>query len=175
MRCTTLSALLFVLLSACGAAAPAPAPAAPAAPRPDDVATVDGIVRAYYQVVDVAPDAPRQWARDATLYAPWIRFVGLGRDGAVTIYDHARLVADTEPMIRTGFRERELHRTVRRYGNIVHVDSTYETRTGPDGATRSRGVNSLELYWDGARWWIASVLWQSEAPALPIPPELLPP
>ena len=59
--------------------------------------------------------------------------------------------------------------------NLVHVDSTYETSIGPSGAERSRGVNSLELYFDGERWWIASVAWQSESPALPIPKTLLPP
>jgi hypothetical protein len=36
-------------------------------------------------------------------------------------------------------------------------------------------VNSLDLYFDGQRWWVASVLWQSEDAAHPIPPELLPP
>jgi hypothetical protein len=45
---------------------------------------------------------------------------------------------------------------------------------GPE-RRRSRGVNSIELYFDGTRWWIASVVWQSESPELPIPDSLLPP
>ena len=39
----------------------------------------------------------------------------------------------------------------------------------------SRGVNSLEIYFDGARYWIASVMWQSEDAEHPIPASLLPP
>jgi hypothetical protein len=142
------------------------------APRPDDVSSVDGIVRAYYDVVNIGPSEPRQWARDRTLYSPWLRFVAIGKK--TEIWDHQQLVDETEPLIRDGFRERELKRVTRRYGNIVHVDSTYESSLGPDGAQRRRGVNSLELYYDGTRWWIASAMWQGETPDLPIPAELLP-
>jgi hypothetical protein len=81
----------------------------------------------------------------------------------------------TEPLVRRGFSEREIHRTTRRYGNMVHVDSTYETVLGNDPPVRGRGVNSIDLYFDGQRWWVASVVWQSEDAAHPIPPELLPP
>jgi len=142
-------------------------------PRPADVATVDGILQAFYDVVNLAPEAPRQWSRDRTLYAPWIRFVGIGRGRDV--WTHAQLVDATEPLVRAGFRERELKRTTRVYGNIVHVDSTYETLLGlHPPLRRERGVNSLELYYDGSRWWIASVMWQSETAEHPIPPALLP-
>lgn len=162
----TRSLATLCLLCACGAAVRVP-------PRAADVATVDGIMRAFYEVVNVAPEAPRQWARDATLYAPWIRFVSIGRGRDV--WTHAQLVAETEPLVRAGFRERELARTTRRYGNLVHVDSTYETLVGRHAPfTRSRGVNSLELYHDGTRWWIASVMWQSETAEHPIPAALLP-
>jgi hypothetical protein len=80
----------------------------------------------------------------------------------------------TEPLIRRGFREREIHRIEHRYGHIAHIDSTYETLIGRETPERSRGVNSVELYFDDSRWWIASVMWQSEDPEHPIPAELLP-
>jgi hypothetical protein len=159
--------LLCSLLTAC-----AHAPAS-VAPRPEDVASVDGMMKAFYDVVNVAPDAARQWDRDRTLYVPSIRFFAIDGAGKVSVYDHPSFVADTEPLIRAGFREREIARTTRRYGNMVHVDSAYETRRGRQGEDLSRGVNSIELYWDGTRWWISSVVWQSESAAFPIPPELL--
>jgi hypothetical protein len=53
MRATT---LLWIALTAC-AHAPAPEPVAA---RPEDVASVDGMMKAFYDVVNVAPDAPRQ-------------------------------------------------------------------------------------------------------------------
>ena len=149
------------------------------APRTEDVASIDGIMRAFYEVVNIAPDAPRQWARDRTLYSPWIRFVATGKSPAgrpeVIAWTLQQLQDATEPLIRAGFREREIHRVERRYGHIAHIDSTYETLVGRDAPKRSRGVNSIELYFDGTRWWIASALWQSEDEEHPIPKELLPP
>ena len=35
-----------------------------------------------------------------------------------------------------------------------------------------RGVTSIQLYWDGTRWWIASATWDDERPDNPIPAEL---
>jgi hypothetical protein len=154
-------ALLLLLCACAGGVKVATIP-----PRPDDVATVEGMMKAFYEVVNVGPKAPRQWDRDRTLYAPWMRFVAI--DDEPHVMTHQEFVDGTEPLVAGGFSEKEIKRVTRRYGNIVHVDSTYETNEG------KRGVNSLELYWDGSRWWFVSVIWQSETPALPIPPELLP-
>jgi len=134
-------------------------------------------MRAFYETVNIGPNEPRQWDRDRTLYSPWLRFVALGKSPSgraeTEIWTHQDLVDATEPLIRQGFRERELHRVVRHYGRLVHIDSTYETELGPE-PKRSRGVNSIEMYFDGQRWWIASVMWQTEDPDHPIPKELLP-
>ena len=37
-----------------------------------------------------------------------------------------------------------------------------------------RGINSIELFWDGKRWWIANAIWTDETPGQPIPNEYLP-
>ena len=37
-----------------------------------------------------------------------------------------------------------------------------------------RGINSIQLYSDGARWWILTVLWQAESPTNSLPSEYLP-
>lgn len=60
------------------------------------------------------------------LYSPWIPFVGLYQKGRVNLYDHQALVDSSEPMVKGGFTEREIHRTVRLYGQMAHVDSTSE-------------------------------------------------
>lgn len=161
--------LIFIALPACVHEARGKVRVDSIAPRPEDVGSIDGLMRAFYDVVNLPPDAPRQWARDRTLYAPWSRFVANGR--GLKVYDHQTLVDDTEPLIQRGFRERELQRLVRQYGNIAQVESSYETRSGPDSHL-SRGVNYLQLYFDGKRWWVASVVWQSEDAAHPIPGDL---
>ncbi|MCV2370758.1 hypothetical protein [Roseateles oligotrophus] len=144
-----------------------------------DVASVDGLMRAFYAVVNVRPDGQRLWARDRTLYSPWVRFIGTSISASgtpeVVVWDHQQLVDASEPLVQRGFSETEIHRSTRSYGNIAHVDSTYEAvLDGPNSPQRFRGVNSIELYFDGQRWWIASVMWMSEAASHPIPASLLP-
>ncbi|MGZ4815450.1 MAG: hypothetical protein ACXVZV_08580 [Terriglobales bacterium] len=70
--------------------------------------------------------------------------------------------------------EREIHRVTERFGNIAHVWSTYESRRTPDGPVIARGINSIELFWDGNRWWIANAIWDQETPTKAIPKEFLP-
>src|SRR5256885_17022222 len=50
----------------------------PVAPRAADVATVDGVVKAYYDVITGPAGQPRQWSRDRSLYIPDLRFVATG-------------------------------------------------------------------------------------------------
>src|SRR5438128_12208648 len=51
-------------------------------PRAEDVSTLDGIVKAYYEVVSGPADRPRQWDRDATLYIPNVRFIIIRQEEA---------------------------------------------------------------------------------------------
>lgn len=147
-------------------------------PRPEDVTTLDGIIKAFYETISGAAGQPRQWARDRTLYISDVRFVSAGeRDGkpVVRVMDHQEYVdGANDDFVRGGFFEREIHRVTTRFGNIAHVFSTYESRRKADGPVIERGVNSLELFYDGKRWWIAAALWESERAGNPIPKELLP-
>lgn len=96
-----------------------PIPSIPA--RPEDVATLDGIIRAYYDVLSGPAGSPRQWARDRTLYIPEVRFVAIEvRDGKPrpSVMDHQTYVDGVDAvMVREGFYERETHRVTRRFGN----------------------------------------------------------
>ena len=92
----------------------------------------------------------------------------------VGIMSHNQYVNATNGnFITNGFTEREFNRVTRRFGNIAHVFSTYEF-TNDDKTDKGRGVNSIELYWDGTRWWISSASWDDERPNNPIPKEFLP-
>jgi ketosteroid isomerase-like protein len=147
-------------------------------PREEDVATIDGIVGAFYDVISGPAGQPRQWGRDRTLYVPGIQFVAMSERNGRPVMDvmtHQQYVDGSNAgFVRDGFFEREIHRVVSRFGHIAQVFSTYETRRKADGPVVERGVNSLQLAWDGERWWIASATWDDERPGNPIPPELLP-
>jgi len=170
--------LACLALPALGMAQAPPAPPPPPPARAEDVSTVDGIVRAFYEVISGPAGQPRQWRRDSSLYIPGVRFVAMSvRDGrpAADVMDHAAFVGRVDAQfVRDGFFEREIHRVVRRFGNIAHVFSTYEFRATEGGPVQGRGVNSIEMFWDGQRWWIAVAIWDDERPDNPIPRDLLP-
>jgi hypothetical protein len=146
--------------------------------RTEDVATIDGIVKAYYDVITGPAGQARQWSRDRTLYWPGIRFFSASakKDGTpvVRVLTHQEYVDATNAgFVKNGFDEHEIHRTMSRIGNIAHVMSTYETRRVAAGPVTARGVNSIDLYWVGTRWWITAASWDDERPGQPIPKELL--
>lgn len=184
------AALVLALTAACAPSRPVPpkeeakaetavrVPAIEA--RPGDVSTLDGVIGAFYEVISGPAGKPREWARDRTLYIPGVRFVAMtaDRDGTPVpeVTSHQEYVDRTDAgLVERGFYESEIHRMTRRFGNIAHVFSTYEIRRAKDGPVLGRGVNSMELFWDGSRWWIAAAVWETEREGNPIPPELLPP
>ena len=185
MRPSAIAALVVIAAGAAPVAATAQGGASPhhvvvptLEPRPADVSTLDGIIAAFYDVITGPAGQPRQWGRDRTLYWPGIRFfaAGVKSDGSpgVRVYTHQEYVDDADAsMMKNGFAEREIHRVTQRIGNVVHVMSTYETRRVADGPITGRGVNSIDLFWDGKRWWITAASWDDERPNAPIPPELL--
>lgn len=148
-------------------------------PRSEDVATLDGIMKAFYDVISGPADKPREWSRDRTLYVAGVRFVSMDVDKqgnpVASVMSHQEYVDRTEPFLKgRGFYEQEIHRVTRRFGNIAHIFSTYETREKAEGPVIARGINSVELFWDGKRWWIASAIWDDERKENPIPAEFLP-
>jgi len=175
----------FVAAGGCGGAAggvPKAAEAPPVELHPEDVATIDGIIKAYYDIVSGPAGEARPWARDRALYLnlPTFRFVSVEvkEGGAVEVsaMDHEQFAEWSNiHLVKEGFFEHEIHRTTQRVGNLVHVMSTYASRRTLDGPITRQGVNSLDLVWDGKRWWIAASVWQDQAPGRPPPPPVLPP
>ena len=155
--------------------APIERPVIPA--RSEDVSTPEGIVKASYETISGGVGVPRDWGRDRTLFDPNSRSVAVSVDsetGAVktksmTEQDFAD--GDDRWMVQNGFAERELRHVIHRYGNVATVLSSYEGKTAA-GKTITRGVNIFQLYFDGKRWWILSMVWDEERPGNPIPPEL---
>jgi len=149
------------------------------AARAEDVGTIDGIMKAFYDVISGPAGQPRQWSRDRTLYIPDIRFVAMSEDKSgrprAQIASHQQFVDSSDSLlVKEGFYETEIHRVTERFGNIAHVFSTYESRNKADGPVIARGINSAELFYDGKRWWIASNIWDDERPDNPLPAQYLP-
>ena len=180
-----LLASLATLAPAVRAAAQAPPPSTDNVPvvvtvpqaAAADVGSIDAIITALYDVISGPAGQPRDWTRMRALFVPGGRLMPtLSRPGGSTgmrILEVNDYIALSGPMLeRRGFREREIARRVEQFGHIAHVFSTYEGRTETD-ATVIRGINSIQLLHDGARWWVVSVYWEAESPGNPLPPRYL--
>ena len=147
--------------------------------RPEDVSSIDGMIKAYYEVVSGPAGQPRDWGRDATLYISGVRFVVISKDknGKTTAQSmsHQEFVDSSDAtMVREGFYEQEIHRIMHAAGDVAHVLSTSENALSPNGPAQGHSIDSLELYWDGKRWWITGAnVWEMRSRQA-IPSEFLP-
>jgi hypothetical protein len=166
--------------AAAAAATPAATSAVSPTARSADVATVDGIVAALYDVISGPAGQPRDWDRMRSLFAPEGRLMAVGArpEGvyalrAMTVEDY--IARNSKAFATMGFFEREAARSTETFGQIVHVFSTYESRHNRgDAEPFQRGINSIQLYHDGKRWWIVNVLWRAEDASLRLPDRYLP-
>jgi hypothetical protein len=167
---------LFALLlcAPLGAQQPPQAPAPPAA-RGEDVASVDAILTALYDVISGPAGQKRDWNRFQSLFLPGGRLIGTGQAADGTVRHRNMTPADYQATSGTaletqGFFEKEIHRVSETFGNVTHAFSTYESRRNANDAQPfARGINSIQLFNDGKRWWVVSVFWDSERANNPIP------
>ena len=151
------------------------------AARPEDVSTIEGIVKASYETISAGVGVPRQWGRDRTLFAPSVRYVSLSKSKVGEVRartcDYQKYLNESDGfLVKEGFTEVELGREIKRFGNVATVLSSYEGRIQSTGKVEvvTRGVNIFSLYFDGKRWWIQTMMWDEESPENPIPANLLP-
>jgi hypothetical protein len=179
-----LSILVTAIALAVAVPVAAQTPAAPAAAStaaaPADVATPEAIVAALYEVISGDAGVARDWDRFRALFHPSARLMPIGGAGAgpatLTPLTPDEYITRAEPFLMGGFHEREIARRFERFGHMAHVFSTYDSRrAASDPEPFARGINSIQLFHDGARWWIVSIYWQGENPITPIPDEYLPP
>lgn len=145
--------------------------------RAEDVSTIEGIVKASYATISGGVGVPRDWGRDRTLFDANSRSVAIHVDaktGAIkteSMTEQEFADRSDASAVRDGFTERELKHVIHRYGNVATVLSSYEGAAA-SGKGAERGVNIFQLYFDGKRWWILSMVWDTERPDNPIPAEL---
>lgn len=173
------SALSVLLLSASFLASPLlTAPSAWAQPAresglsagpaadPADVATIDAIITAYYEVVSGPAGALPDVERDLSLHHrdAWVAIAGSGDDGKPTVRVMTLLdfYGDNAPR-EEAFWEWETDRVISRSGNMVHVWSAYAAAREPRGEPFDTGTNSITLFRDGSRWYIMGWMFDRDA------------
>jgi hypothetical protein len=148
----------------------------PAATRATDVSTIDSITAALYASISGTRDQPRQWERFHTLFHPNAHMIPM-RCGATKCIAQYMTPAEyqqrADSLLRSiGFVEKELTRRIDRFGAMAQVYSSYASFRNAETAPFSRGINTLQLFWDGTRWWILNIAWDDERPNNPLPADM---
>jgi hypothetical protein len=168
------AALLALILGG----APVHAQATDSVPaRPADVASIDSILTALYATISGPAGRPRQWDRFFSLFHPQARLIpsrcppSAPCSALVMSPAEYRQRADSI-LVTEGFNERELARRTERYGAIAQTFSSYASFRRGEATPFARGINSIQLFWDGQRWWIMTIFWDSERPNNPLPTDM---
>lgn len=147
-----------------------PAPAA----RPADVDTPEHLLAALYDVIS-GPAGKRDWDRFRSLFYPGARLMPSGKNPQGVL--GVRVLTPDEYATRgqaffdkEGFFEHSVANRTEFWDHIAQIWSTYESRHAKDDAKPfARGINSLQLFNDGKRWWVLSVYWEAEDETHTIP------
>mgnify|MGYP001764775408 CR=1 FL=1 len=176
------AAVTVATIPARGAAqgTPQTVPASPAvAARASDVASMDAILAALYDVISGPAGQKRDWDRFRSLFVPGARLIPTGGPAGQTpramVLTPDEYIQRVGAMLeRDGFFEREIGRSVDSFGRITQVFSAYDSKRLPsDDNPFQRGINSIQLLNDGTRWWVVSVYWDAERSDNPIPAKYL--
>jgi len=132
----------------------------------DATASPESIIRAAYALLSGRASEPRDWNRWRALHDAGARLIPLdpGEDGApvARVMTPDEFIASRTPFLsQHDFYEWETTRQELRFGQLVHVWSSYLAAHEPGGHPIRKGVNSIQLWNDGSRWWILSVAWDA--------------
>ena len=144
-----------------------------------NVKSIDSIIQTLYSVISGDKGVERNWNLFKYLFHNDAKLIPSGTsDEGVK---NARFISPDEYisgsgkwLFENGFHENEIGRITEHFGNIAHIFSSYESfRAKTDTIPFSRGINSIQLLFDGNRWWILNVYWMSESNINIIPKKYL--
>ena len=147
-----------------------------------DVSSIDAIISAAYEVISGPAGKKRDWDRERSLFLPGAGLIPTATVPGRNDVELTPLILDVDGYIQrvepifaeNGFYETEIARRTEQFGRIAHVWSTYESRHHPDDPEPfMRGINSIQLFNDGSRWWIVNIYWQHEGETNPLPAKYL--
>ena len=143
------------------------------------VKTLDSTIKTLYAVISAEKEVERNWDLFKFLFKPDAKLIPSGKDNDgvykvryMSPEDYIKSSGDW--LFENGFFEKEIGRTVNTFGNITQVFSSYESfKSESDDQPFMRGINSIQLLFDGEGWWIINIFWTQETNDNPIPKKYL--
>lgn len=142
--------------------------------NPDDVVTIDGLIKAYYESVSGHP-GKRDGERMLSLFVAGGK-ISIGLTGDKPTHELAEEYLRTERFltISDDFFEREIARDTQQFRDMANVISTYGISDAMENTNfTARGITVFQLVRQNDRWWIVSTMYQRESQEFPLTAELL--
>jgi hypothetical protein len=143
--------------------------------------SVDGVIHTLYDVISGPAGHERDWDSFRTLFAENARMYISVPDNdnnlvLKSITPDEYVERNNTRLADIGFNEAELYRIINAYGAGTQVFSTYESHyTNKNGEEEiSQGINSIQLFFDGERYYIVSIFWDANAKDIQVPARYLP-
>jgi hypothetical protein len=147
----------------------------------EDLSTVNGIIHSLYDVISGPVGQERNWNDFRNLFAEDARMyiaVPTNDSGTVlkSITPDEYAQRNQTRLSDIGFNEDELYRITNTYGAGTQIFSTYESHfTNKNGEEEiTKGINNIQLYFDGERYFIVSIFWDANAKNIEVPERYLP-
>lgn len=143
----------------------------------EKVSSIDSVISNLYGVISGEKGAERNWELFHYLFKDGAQMIPSGESKSGEYKLRYSTPADYvkgsgKYLVENGFFEKEIHREVQQFGNIVHVFSSYECfHSKKDKKPFMRGINSIQLIFDNNRWWVVNIYWAQESKLSPIPKE----
>ena len=141
-----------------------------------NLTTVNELIQTLYSTISGPLGKDRDWETFRTLFANEARmYIAVPNKDSGTVL---RVLTPEQYIERNktrladmGFSETEIHRTTESYGAITHVFSTYESHfTNPNNEEETvKGINSIQLFYDGTRYYILTICWDADSKNIPVP------
>lgn len=138
------------------------------------VKTIDGTINETYKIITGERGEKRNWEAFRQLFTGDAQLSVLTHDslgrGILTTYSLEEFVRiGMKYYEKDGFIEYPLKTIINEYNGIANVFQSYYAK---ENEFEEEGVNSLQLIFDGKRWWITSILWTSDINGIKLPKEL---
>lgn len=133
--------------------------------NPADVKSPEAIVEAAFEAI-----SEEDWDRFRSLHHPNFQGVSFADPGRQDFDTRSESIKDfKEALEERDIDQRPVHTITERYGDMAHVLVTFEARNASSGELLGRGVDSIQVLYDGKRWWVLSVMSHPEREGTPIP------
>ena len=161
--------LLVLCLSGCRSAAPGPPPA-------DTLCAIEATIGELYRSFNFERGGEADWKLLRSLVVDGAVFVGPVGEGesphAVGVegfIDGFRAWILQTPQRDSGFHERPVHIRADVFGKVAHAYVVFEGFAPGDGRTKTRGLDSIQLVFDGEGWRVVSFMTQFANAESPVP------